>query len=88
MPPEVQAEVTVTTTSPTPLDVATVASEGAAQSAPPAAQATVPEVGQMEEDTTGGSPGIVAVVERSSRGSHSALLSGGILSPARGKPSL
>ena len=36
----------------------------------------------------GGSPGIMAVVERISRGSPSALMSGGSRSPVRGEPPL
>ena len=36
---------------------------------PPVAQATESEVGRIEEDTTGGSPGIVAVVEKINGGS-------------------
>ena len=40
------------------------------------------------EDTTGGSLGVVAVVERTSRRSPSALLSGGSRSPTRGEPPL
>ena len=42
----------------------------------------------MEEDTAGGSPDIVAVVERTSRRSPLALLSGGSSYPAQGEPSL
>ena len=80
--------MTVTATSPAGLDVAMVASEGGAQSVPPAAQATAPEVGRMEEDTAGGSPGVVAVVERTNRRLPSALLLGGSCSPARGEPPL
>ena len=75
-------------TSPVGLDVAMVASEGAAQSVPPMAQVAAPEAGQMEEDMAGGSPGVVAVVERISRRSPLALLSGGSRSPARGEPPL
>ena len=48
-----------------------------AQSVPPASPAATPEAGQTEEDTIGGSPGIVAVLER---------ISGG--SPAWGEPPL
>ena len=62
-------------------------SEGAAQSVPPAAHAAVPEVGQTEGDTAGGSPGVVGVVERISGGLPSALMSGGSCSPTRGEPS-
>ena len=65
-----------------------VVSEGAVQSMPPVAQATVPEAGHMEEDTAGGCPGIVAVVERTRRRLPLALLSGGSRSPTRGKPPL
>ena len=46
---------------------------------PPAAQTTAPEVGRIEEDTAGGSTGIVVVVERTSGGSPLALMSGGQL---------
>ena len=63
-------------------------SEGAAQSAPLEAQATEPEVGRTEGDTAGGSSGVVAVVERTSGGSPSALMSGGSRSPVRGEPPL
>ena len=88
VPPGAQVEVTATATSLAGLDVAMVASEGVAQSAPPAAQAAAPEAGRMEEDTAGGSPGVMAVVERTSRRSPSALLSGGSRSPARGESPL
>ena len=81
-------EVAVTAASPAGSDVAMVASEGEAQSVPPAAQAAAPEVGRMEEDTAGGSLGIGAVVERTHRRSSSTLLSGGSRSPARGEPPL
>ena len=40
----------------------------------------------MEEDTAGGCPGIVVVVERTRRRSSPALLSGGSRSPTRGEP--
>ena len=78
----------MTATSPVGSDTTMVAFEGVAQSAPPAAQATAPEAGQMEEDMAGGSPGIVAVVERTRRRSSPALLLGGSRSPAQGEPSL
>ena len=65
-----------------------VASEGVAQSAPPAAQAAAPGAGRMEEDTAGGSLGVVAVVERTRRTSSPALLSGGSHSPTWGEPPL
>ena len=42
----------------------------------------------MEEDTAGGSSGVVAVVERTRRRSPLALLLGGSRSPTRGEPSL
>ena len=51
-------------------------SEGAAQFMLPVAQAMALEVGRMEGDTAGGSPGIVAVVERTSGGSPLALIPG------------
>ena len=50
----------------------------------PAVQAVAPEAGRMEEDTAGGSSGIMAVVERTHRRSPLALLSGGSHSPAWG----
>ena len=78
-------EVTVTATTPAGLEVAMVAFEGAVQSVPPAAQATAPEVGQTEEDMSGGSSGVVAVVERTRRRLSPALLLGGSRSPARGE---
>ena len=81
-------EVTVTVISPAQLDVAMVAFEGASQSMPPMAQATAPEAGWTEEDTARGSPGVMAVVERISGGSPSALMSGGSRSPMWGKPPL
>ena len=77
-----------TAMSPTGSDTATMASEGAAQSAPPAVQATASGVGRTEEDTAGGSPGILVVVERTRRRSPLALLSRGTCSPMRGKPPL
>ena len=80
--------VAATATSPAGSDAAMVASEGVAQSTPPAAQATASEVVRMEEDTAGGSPGTVAVVERTRRRSSLALLSRGSLSPTRGEPPL
>ena len=73
--------MTATATSPTSLDVATVESEGAAQSVPPAAQAAAPEAGRTEEDTAGGSSGIMAVVERTSGGLPSALVLGAAAHP-------
>ena len=84
-PPASQAEVAVTTPSQEQPDVATAMSEGAAQSVPPVAPAATPEVGRTEEDTTGRSLGVVAVVERTNGRSHSALMSGGSRSPARGE---
>ena len=86
------------------LVVAAVVSEGAAQSVPPevqmgeAATASSPagsdaavvasEAGRTGEDMVGGSPGVLAVVERTRRRSSPALLSGGNRSPTRGKPPL
>ena len=86
--PASQAEVAATAPSQEQPDAATVVSEGAAQSAPPAAQASEPEVGRTKGDTAGGSSGAVAVVERTSGGSPSALMSGGSRSPMRGEPLL
>ena len=74
-------EVTTTVTSSAQLDVATVASEGAAHSAPPAVQAVAPGVGWMEEDMARRSPGIMAVVGRTRRELPLALLLGGSRSP-------
>ena len=88
VPPKAQTEVATTTTCLAGSDTAMVASEGVAQSAPPVVQAAVPGAGRMEEDTTEGSSGIVAVVERTRRRSSPALLSGGNRSPTRGKPPL
>ena len=58
-------------------NAATVVTEEAARSVPLVAQATAPKVGRTEGDAVGGSPGVVAVVER---------ISGG--SPMRGEPPL
>ena len=46
---------------------------------------TAHDVGRMEVDTAVGSPGIVAVVERTSGGSPLALMSGGSRSPIWGE---
>ena len=78
----------MTATSPAGSDTALVASEGVAQSTPPVVQAAVPGAGQMEEDMARGSPGVMAVVERTRRRSSPVLLSRGIRSPTRGEPSL
>ena len=69
-------------------DTAMVASEGMAQSAPPAVQAMAPGVGWMEEDMARGSSVIMTVVGRTQRELPLALLSGGNRSPARGEPPL
>ena len=87
-PPMSQVEAAVTAPGQGQPDTAMVASKGAVQSAPPTAQATEPEVGRTEGDTLEGSSGAVAVVERTSRGSSLALMSGGCRSPARGEPPL
>ena len=60
-------------------------SMGVAQSVPPVDQVTAPEVGRMEEDMAGGSPSVMAVVERTSGGLPSALVSGGSRSPVWGE---
>ena len=86
--PVSQAEVAMTMTSQVQLDAAMVVSEGVALSMPPAAQAMAPEVGRTEEDTAGGFPGVVAVVERISWRSPLALMSGGSPSPMWGEPPL
>ena len=52
---------------------------------PLVAQVAVPKAGRTEGDTVGASLGVVAVVERASRGSPSALMSGGSCSPRRGE---
>ena len=78
----------MTVTSSARSDAAMVVSEGVAQSAPPAAQATVPEAGRMDEDTAGGSSSVVAVVERTCRRLPPALLSRGSRSPAWVEPPL
>ena len=75
-------------TSPAPLDVATVASEGATQSVPSAALAAALEAGQMEEDMAGGSSGDMVVVEMTSGGLPLALVLGGSRSPAWGESPL
>ena len=80
--------VTATTISSTQLDVATVASEGAAQSVLPVSQATAPDAGQMEEDMDGGTASVVAVVERTSGWLPLGLVPGGSRSPVRGEPPL
>jgi len=80
-----QVEVDVTAPSQEQPDTAMAVSEGAAQSVPSAALAAMPEAGWMEEDTDGGSPSIMAVVERTSGGSPLALMSGGSCSPTQGE---
>ena len=62
-----------------------VVPEEAARSVPPSTQVTAPDVGQTEGDTADGSPGVVAVVERTSGESPLALMSGGSHSPMRGE---
>ena len=86
--PASQAEVAMTVPSQEQPDAATVVSEGAAESTPSVAQAAAPEAGRTGEDTAGGSLGIMAVVERPSGGSPSALVSGGSCSPVRGESPL
>ena len=55
-------EVATTMPSQEQPDAATVVSEGVAQSMLPAAQATVPDAGQMEEDVARGSPTLMSQV--------------------------
>jgi len=55
---------------------------------PLVAQVAVPKAGRTEEDTAGGSLGIVAVVERTCRRLPLALLLGGSCFPAWGEPPL
>ena len=62
--------------------------EGAAESVPSVAQAAAPEVGRMKEDTAEGSPGVAAVVERTSGGLPSGLVPSDSRSPTRGEPPL
>ena len=81
-------EVIVIATSSAGSDTTMVASEGVAQSAPPAVQAAAPGAGRMEEDTARGTAGVVAVVERTNRGLPSGLVPGHSRSPARGEPPL
>ena len=52
---------------------------------PLVAQVTVPDMGWMEGDMAEGSPGVMAVVERTIRGSPLALMSWGSRSPTRGE---
>jgi len=52
------------------------------------AQATMPEVGRMEEDTAEGSLGVMAVVERTRRSLSLVLLSGSSRSPVWSEPPL
>ena len=59
--------------------------EGAVQSTLPVAQATKPEAGRTEGDTAGGSSGAIAVVERTSGRSPSALILGCSRSPGQGE---
>ena len=54
--PVSSVELSTTAPSQEQSDAGMVVSEAAAQSAPPAAQATVPDMGQAEEDAAGGSP--------------------------------
>ena len=63
-------------------------SEGAAQSAPPATQATAVEAGRIKGDMAGGTLGSMVVVERTSGRSPLALMSGGSRSPAQGESPL
>ena len=86
--PASQAEVAMTVTSQAQSYTAAVVPEEAARSVPPAALAMAPEVGRTDGDMARGSPGIVAVVERTSGGSPLALTSGGSHSPVWGEPLL
>ena len=62
--------------------------EVAARPTPPVAQMTALHMGWAEEDTAEGSPGVVAVVERTSGESPLALMLGGSHLPTRGEPLL
>lgn len=75
--PASQAQVAMTVTSQAQPNIAMVASEEAARSVPLMAQAMESEVGRTEEDMARGSPSIMGVVERTSRGSPLALVFGG-----------
>jgi len=78
-------EVVVTTINPVGSDTAVVASEGVAQSMPPAIHAVAPRAGRMEEDMVEESSVIMMVVGRTRREPPLALLSGGDRSPTRGE---
>jgi len=88
VPPETQVEVAATAPSPVELDVAVMASEGVAQSMPPASLAVADEVDRMEADVARGSSGMVVVLRRIRREPPPAPLSGGSRSPVRGEPPL
>ena len=83
-----QAEVSMTVTSEAQPDAAMVVPEDTARPMPLTSQVTAPDVGQTEGDTAEGSPGVVAVVERTSGGSPLALTSGGSHSPTWVEPLL
>ena len=78
-------EVVVTTINPVGSDTAVVASEGVAQSMPPAIHAVAPRAGRMEEDMVEESSVIMMVVGRTRREPPLALLPGGSRSPMRGE---
>ena len=79
--PMSQVEVAATVTSQAQPNAAMVVPEEAARSVPPAALAMAPEVGRTDGDMAGGSPGIMVVVERTSGGLPSALMSGAAARP-------
>ena len=62
--------------------------EAAVRPVPPVAQMMALDMGRTEGDMAEGSPGIMAVVERTSGESPLALALGGSHSPVRGKPLL
>ena len=78
----------VTVMSQAPPEVAMAVPEEVARSAPPVAQLMAPDVSRSEGGTAEGSPGAMAVVERTGGESPLALMSGGSHSSARGEPLL
>ena len=80
MPPiealPMQAEVVATAASLAQPDVVVVVTDEAAQSTPPVAQVTAPDMGRTEGDMAEGSPDVAAVVERTGGESSLALTLG------------
>jgi len=88
VPPKTQVEVATTGPSPVELDVAVMASEGVAQSMPPAAPAVADKADRMEVDMAGGSSGVVVVPCRFRREPPPAPFIGRQPLPVRGEPPL